>query len=102
VEPPLFGVVRLQSASSLTQKEFHCEHLVVRTPTDDRLDVPPCRSHQLGYAIRQFCNRESRKLLSRCYELRDAALSLLGVEDFVVDRQLITAVGARCWASNRS
>jgi hypothetical protein len=88
-ESPLFGVVCLQFASALAQKELRGEYLVVWVPTHDRLDVCPCCSHSLGDVICEFCDRRTGKLLSRRYERRDTALSLLGIEDLVVVRRRI-------------
>jgi hypothetical protein len=95
VEPPLLGIVCLHSASSLVQKELSSEYLVVWIPADNRLDVPPCRSHQLSHTICEFCHRRTGKLLSRSDELCDTALSLLGVEVFfVIARRLILGSGS--------
>ena len=84
----------MQSASALAQKEFHGEYLVVWSPADNRLDVPICRSHQFGDVICEFCDRGTRKLLGRGYELRDTALSFLGVDDFVFVERFIFGSGS--------
>src|SRR4051794_3412429 len=41
----------------------------------------------------EFCNRRTRKLLGRAYELLDTALTLLGVKVFVVVQRFRARVG---------
>ncbi len=52
-------------------------------PIYDRLDVPPCCSHQLGNLLCEFCYRGTSKVVGVGHELRDTVLSLLRVEVFV-------------------
>src|SRR3712207_3235966 len=85
----MLGVVCLQSSSPLAQKELHGEYLVVWIPADNHLDVPPGCSHQFSDAICEFCHRRTRKLIGGGYERCDTALSLFGIEGFVVWRVIV-------------
>ena len=81
-------VVRLPSASSLTQQELRGEYLVVGHPIHDCLEVARCCSHERSDPLRELLNGRAGELIGRYHELRDTPLGLFGVELFFVHEVL--------------
>jgi hypothetical protein len=82
---PLFRVVQLQCASSLTQQQLRSEYLVVRLPLHELLEVAQCCLHERNDLLRELLNGRAGKLLGARYELRNTPLGLFGVELFFVE-----------------
>src|SRR5918993_947161 len=63
VEMPLFRVVLLQSASSLTQQELRSEYLVVGLLLHELLKVAQCCLHERSDLLRELLNGRAGELL---------------------------------------
>ena len=85
---PLFWVVLLPSASSLTRQELRGEDLVVGHPVHDRLEVARCCSHERSDLLRELLNGRTGELIGRCHELCDTLLGLFRVELFLLEELL--------------
>src|SRR5215211_2305555 len=80
MERPLFWVVLLHSASSLSQQQLCGEYLVVGLPLHDRFEVAQGCSHVRSYRIHECLDGGTGEFVGRRHKLRDTPLGLFGVK----------------------